>query len=79
MRLFSFITFATGALGQVDERGLDLDSRIQNAQDKCKAFMDKAFYCNPPKSKISKYVFRLNKVYIQNHNQKAEKFSQSKN
>ena len=75
MRLFSFITFATGALGQVDERGLDLDSRIQNAQDKCKAFMDKAFYCNPPKSKISKYVFRLNKVYIQNHTQNAAKFS----
>ena len=47
-------------------RALSLDARIGNAQEKCRFFMDKALYCEPPKGKKSKYVFRLNKVTLQN-------------
>ena len=41
---------------------MSLDARIGNAQEKCRYFMDKAMYCEPPNGKKSKYVFRLNKV-----------------
>ena len=64
MRL-SFVLFA-GVFGQNNpgdgQRAKNLDTRISDAQDKCQYFMQKAFYCHPPSSKITKYTFRLNKV-----------------
>lgn len=41
---------------------MSLDARIGNAQEKCRYFMDKAMYCEPPNGKKTKYVFRLNKI-----------------
>jgi hypothetical protein len=55
MKLFAFVAVSVSAQA-------NLDTRIANAQDKCAYFMDKAFYCEPPASKIGKYTFRLNKV-----------------
>lgn len=69
MRLSSaFVVLAAGVLAQDSpadgQRAANLDTRIQNAQDKCEYFMTKAFYCDPPSGKITKYIFRLNKVRL---------------
>jgi hypothetical protein len=55
--------FATIALAQ-DERAMSLDKKIENAQNKCGVFMDKALVCEPPSEKIGKYTFRLDKVLL---------------
>ena len=47
---------------EMQGRALSLDARIQNAQDKCGYFMEKAMFCEPPSGKQGKYAFRMNKV-----------------
>merc|ERR1712149_4382 len=62
MKLASFLVLATATTTAQEGRALSLDARIGNAQEKCRYFMDKAFHCEPPSGKKSKYVFRLNKI-----------------
>merc|ERR1712149_15650 len=62
MKLASFLVLATATTTAQEGRALSLDARIGNAQEKCRYFMDKAMYCEPPNGKKSKYVFRLNKI-----------------
>lgn len=56
--------FATVALAQddFDGRAMSLNKKIDNAGKKCSVYMEKAFSCSPPKDKIGKYNFRLEKV-----------------
>ena len=51
---------------EMQGRALSLDARIQNAQDKCGYFMEKAMFCEPPSAKQGKYAFRMNKVSVNN-------------
>merc|ERR1712187_841456 len=62
MKLASFLVLAATTTNAQEGRALSLDARIGNAQEKCRYFMDKAMYCEPPNGKKTKYVFRLNKI-----------------
>ena len=62
MKLLNLTLIAGSAMAQSEGRAMSLDARIGNAQEKCRYFMDKAMYCEPPNGKKTKYVFRLNKV-----------------
>merc|ERR1712227_462317 len=39
-----------------------IEQRVKHVEDKCTFFMNKAFYCNPPRAKKSKYVHRIQKL-----------------
>ena len=69
MKLSTIITavassFAQEVLEDGFERKLTLGNRIDNAQEACSFFMDKAMFCQPPIGKKRKYQFRLDKVII---------------
>ena len=60
------IVLVCGILAQEEMvgRGITLETRIQNAQDKCGYYMEKALFCQPPEKKQGKYAFRINKVSL---------------
>ena len=54
---FCFVSFSAFAVAQKP-----LVEQVALAESKCTYFMEKAFDCDPPKSKIGKYQFRIKKI-----------------
>jgi len=62
MKIFALL--ATVAFAEEEGRAMSLDKKIENAQNKCSVYMEKAMVCEPPSTKIGKYSFRLDKVLL---------------